>query len=144
MGLGYTWHLGNCNIQALGTAPVQVLRLTNDDLLYSFRGADTQRDRWQRTRSEPAGDAIIEWAMPWSFFTDDPLSMGFPKTTAADNKLTLRLSQTFGYSVAGGSSFGADRLGSVYYEAAAVPEPSSLLLALTVLFGAGVAVRRKR
>jgi hypothetical protein len=50
--------------------------------------------------------------------------------------VVLRLSQSFGYSVAGGATYGDDRLGRVTLAAAAttVPEPTSLALAGLGLF----------
>ena len=54
--------------------------------------------------------STLEFAVPVSFFTGDPLGMGNPIPT---DKVQLRLSQTFGYSVIGGSGYGADRLGEV-------------------------------
>ncbi len=65
----------------------------------------------------------IEFSVPFSFFTSDPLGMGFPLATT---DVELRLSQTFGYSVAGGASYGAGRFGDF---AVPTPEPSTLTLA---------------
>jgi hypothetical protein len=59
-----------------------------------------------------------------------------------NNKLVLRLSQSFGYSVAGGDSYGDNRLGAQYLQFQ-VPEPATLALLGTGLLAAG-AVRRKR
>lgn len=87
-------------------------------------------------RQFDANNAVIEFAMSWDFFVNDPLAMGFTKTSALNNILTLRLSQSFGYSVAGGSSFGADRLGQFTY----VPAPG----AAAVLAGAGLLAGRRR
>ncbi len=75
--------------------------------------------------------AVIEFAIPIGVFTTDSLSTGF--TPLAISSVQLRLSQSFGYSVAGGATYGVDRLGVV-----AVPEPMSLgMLALggTLLLG---------
>jgi hypothetical protein len=55
----------------------------------------------------------------------------------------LRLSQTFGYSVAGGSSFGDDRLGFAKLTSAA-PEPAAWSMMLVGFFGLGSMVRRRR
>jgi len=51
--------------------------------------------------------------------------------------VVLRLSQSFGYSVAGGGSYGDDRLGVVTLEASAVPGPVVVALGL-------IAWRRRR
>ncbi len=69
---------------------------------------------------------MIEVAFPWSIFTSDPLSMGY---TPATSEVQLRLSQSLGYSVAGGqSAYGDNRLGTLAVPAAAVPEASSILV----------------
>jgi len=61
---------------------------------------------------------------------------GFTPTTASDPNIILRMSPSYGYSVAGGASYGSDRLGLIVDPIAttAVPEPLSLSL-----FGAGLA-----
>lgn len=77
----------------------------------------------------------IEFAVPFTYFETDPQSIGFDVTTAADPDIILRLSQSFGYSVAGGAGYGTDRLGLIVDPiGTAVPEPSALLL-----LGAGLA-----
>lgn len=89
----------------------------------------------------------IELAIDNSFFTSGPQAgVAFPNgyPVAAD-QVVLRLSQSFGFSVAGGASYGPTRLGSasVLPAANAVPEPGSLALAVAALglLGAG---RRRR
>jgi hypothetical protein len=76
---------------------------------------------------------VIEFAVPNTYFTTDPMSMGFPLATSS---VQLRLSQAFGYSVAGGASYGTDRLGIV-----AVPEPTGVAL---LGLGAGALLLRRR
>ncbi len=91
------------------------------------------------TASTPS---VIEFAVPITFFTTDPLDMGFPKATTA---VQLRLSQSFGYSVAGGASYGDGRLGTVTIAANAVPEPATLgALAFGIVAPLGMAIRRRR
>lgn len=84
--------------------------------------------------------SIIEFAMPWSYFYSDPQSAPFVPITGVNNALRLNLSQSFGYSVAGGATdYGTNRLGVVY---APVPEPMTL-----ATLGSGLlalAARRRR
>ncbi|RYG29211.1 PEP-CTERM sorting domain-containing protein, partial [bacterium] len=83
---------------------------------------------------------VVEFAIPWDVFVD-PNPLGFTPITATNNKLRLNLSQSFGYSVAGGASFyGADRLCVVTYQA--VPEPASM--AFLGLGGLTLIRRRKK
>ncbi|MFO0963664.1 MAG: PEP-CTERM sorting domain-containing protein [Phycisphaerales bacterium] len=80
----------------------------------------------------------IEIAIPWSFMVSNPLGMGGWQALNPGDSLQLRLSQSFGYSVAGGSAYyGPDRLGSFTYP---VPAPGALAL----LGMAGLAGARRR
>jgi hypothetical protein len=73
----------------------------------------------------------IELAIDNSFFTS-----GLQASPAATSQVQLRLSQSFGYSVAGGATYGADRLGiASILPAASVPEPGSLAIATLALGG---------
>jgi hypothetical protein len=74
--------------------------------------------------------STLEFAVPVSFFTSDPLAMGNPLST---DKVQLRLSQTFGYSVVGGASYGADRLGVVSLSTAPVPLPAAAWAGMALL-----------
>lgn len=61
-----------------------------------------------------SGEYVIEFALPFSFIQNDPLPMGFPKMIGGspNDFFELRMSQTFGYSVAGGqAAYGNNRLG---------------------------------
>jgi hypothetical protein len=70
----------------------------------------------------------ISFTVPWSYFETDPNGLGFTPISASNNVLRLNLSQSFGYSVAGGgTAYGDTRLGEVTL---ATPEPSSFLLLL--------------
>lgn len=75
----------------------------------------------------------IEMALSWNYLNTDPAGLGFLAPTEA---VVLGLSQSWGYSVAGGSSYGLDRLGRVE----AVPEPGTMIVGAL----AGIAALRKR
>ena len=64
---------------------------------------------------------VVEVAIPYSFFTSDPLSMGFGTGATF---VQWRLSQALGYSVAGGTSYGDNRLGIIQ-----LPTPGAAALA---------------
>lgn len=84
--------------------------------------------------------AAVEFAIPWTYFTTDPQSAPFVPIDTTNNQLRLNLSQSFGYSVAGGdSAYGSNRLGVVTYSA--VPEPATM-----AALGLGVAamIRRRK
>lgn len=86
------------------------------------------------TWSSNATTGVIEVAIPVSFFTNDPLSIGF--ATAID-RVRFNLSQSFGYSVVGGAAYGDNdtRLGLVF-----IPSPS----AMAMLGLGGLAAARRR
>lgn len=83
-------------------------------------------------------DGVIEVAISIDFLKNDPLGMGFATAT---NKLRFNLSQSFGYSVAGGTDYNEmggpdERLGIVD-----IPAPAPACVAAIVGIGA---FRRKR
>jgi hypothetical protein len=83
----------------------------------------------------------VEFKLPESFFetTVDGINAGLHP----GDQLMWRLSQSFGYSVAGGTSYGADRLGVVTLSGA-VPEPQTWAMMLIGFAGLGfMAYRRK-
>src|SRR5262249_5063687 len=82
---------------------------------------------------------MIEAAFPWSVFTSDPLGMGYPLATS---EVQLRLSQSFGYSVAGGSFYGDARLGT-YPVPSAVPEASSVFVFGVIGLGLAFAAKSR-
>ena len=86
-----------------------------------------------------ASQYLIEFSVPISFFTTDPLGMGF---TPATTDIELRLSQTFGYSVAGGSAYGDGRFGD--FSPQATPEPSTLTLAGLGAFACCIPLARRK
>ena len=84
----------------------------------------------------------FEFSIPNSDFTGPIAGLNYNPGQVfpdfANPTVTLRLSQSFGYSVAGGSTYGNDRLGAFDV----VPEPTSM-----ALFGvglAGIAAMRRR
>jgi hypothetical protein len=67
---------------------------------------------------------VVEVAIPLSFFTTDPLGMGFSTADPNSGVVQWRLSQSLGYTVAGGPSYGNDRLGLV-----TLPTPGAAAIA---------------
>jgi hypothetical protein len=87
----------------------------------------------------------IELAISWNYFETNPQGLGFTTVSALDPNITLRLSQSFGYSVAGGATYGDDRLGLFVLPQDNVPEPSSFaIILLTVMSLVGFAVARRQ
>lgn len=86
-----------------------------------------------------AAQTIIELAIPISAFTGPIAGLtyyaGREFISATNPDVVLRLSQTFDYAVAGGASFGPDRLGRVTLVPVAVPEPSSIAILCAGLLG---------
>jgi hypothetical protein len=77
-----------------------------------------------------ATTGVITFTLPWAFLETDPLGMGFSTVSAANPDVLLRLSQSLGYSVAGGIvNYGPTDLGLEFLPPPAqVPEPGSLVL----------------
>lgn len=71
-------------------------------------------------------NAVIEWAIAWSFFQNDPLNV-LPADTNVAAGIQFRTLQAFGYSATGGDLSGA-RFGTVALAANEVPEPGALAL----------------
>lgn len=125
---------------------------TNDDAFYPNTGAkvyDTAANLIQTAVGTTTDDHVIEAAIDLSVFTDNALGVpgfgGLP-SGASDPQIMLTLSQSFGYSVAGGmANYGASDLGLVTLPAAsAVPEPASLALVGLALAGVAGAARSRR
>ena len=87
------------------------------------------------------GSGSFEFAIPVADFTSAIAGLTYAPGQVfpgAGDNITLRLSQSFGYSVAGGPSYGPDRLGTV---AAGVPEPGTWALMLIGFGALGLALR---
>jgi opacity protein-like surface antigen len=89
----------------------------------------------------------IEFRLSNSVFTG-PLAglvypMSYPAFPSVGDSVTLRLSQSFGYSVAGGPSYGVNRLGTVTL-GGAVPEPATWAMMIAGFGLAGATLRRRR
>ena len=91
----------------------------------------------------------LEFRIPDAFLTSAISGLTYSpgqQFAAPGGEVVLRLSQSFGYSVAGGSSYGADRLGVVTLEASAVPGPivGAGLPGIAMALGGLMAWRRRR
>ena len=94
-----------------------------------------------------SGDGnVIEFSIPADLLTGPMAGLNYYSgqvfPTAGDPAIVLRLSQSFGYSVAGGASYGTGRLGSVNL-VFDTPEPASMAIFGVALVGL-VARRRHR
>jgi hypothetical protein len=84
----------------------------------------------------------FEFAIPLHYFLAPPAGLGLPATTKAQRggDIRLNLSQSFGYSVAGGQeNYGDDRLGVV----GIVPEPATWAMMIMGFGAIGAMVRRR-
>lgn len=86
----------------------------------------------------------FEFVIPNHYFTGPTAGLDFSGITftTPGGDITLRLSQSFGYSVAGGASYGPDRLGGLTLST--VPEPASWGLMIVGFAMTGSAARRRR
>lgn len=94
-----------------------------------------------------SGPGVVEFSLANSFFTGPYAGLTYyPGHTFAGvgDKVTLRLSQSFGYSVAGGASYGPDRLGAVTIGGGAVPEPTTWAMMLIGFGGMGAMIRHRK
>lgn len=93
----------------------------------------------------------VEFRISNAYFTSAISGLSYaPNQTFASvgSNVTLRLSQSLGYSVAGGDSYGANRLGSVVIggtpAVSAVPEPAAWALMLSGVGFLGLMLRTIR
>lgn len=77
-----------------------------------------------------------------SLFTGPIAGLAYYPGQTFESDITLRLSQSLSYSVAGGASYGPTRLGSVTV-GDAVPEPATWALLLTGFAAVGFSMRRQ-
>lgn len=89
-------------------------------------------------------DQSLEFLIPASYFTSGVPGLGAFPLVAPGGTLQLRLSQSFGYAVAGGETYGDARLGEIQI-GSAVPEPTTWAMMLMGFAGLGfMAYRRSR
>ena len=92
------------------------------------------------------GLTTFEFRLSNSLFTSAIQGLNYYSGQTFEQFVTLRLSQSLSYSVAGGPTYREDRLGTVAVSArtGAVPEPSSWAMMLIGFGGIGIALRRRR
>jgi hypothetical protein len=89
------------------------------------------------------GTNAVEFLIPLAYLTNGVTGLtDFTQFVAPGGRFTFRLSQAFGYSVAGGATYGDDRLGS-FVIPNAVPEPASWAMMIAGFALAGGALRRR-
>ena len=97
-----------------------------------------------------ASGNVVEVALSNSLFTGAiPTLIYYPGQTfpGAGDAITLRISQTFGYSAAGGATYGPDRLGAITIGGnadSAVPEPATWAMMIAGFGLVGGAMRRRK
>lgn len=88
---------------------------------------------------------LIDFALDNSLFTGPIAGLDYYAGQTFESTVTLRLSQSLSYSVAGGATYGPDRLGSVDVSInSAVPEPSTWAMMVLGFAGVGFMAYRRR
>ena len=103
-----------------------------DSTLYTFSAVTT------------GGLTTLDFSLANSLFTSPIAGLSYYPAQTFENVVTLRLSQSLSYSVAGGASYGPTRLGSVAVSSGAVPEPATWTMMLIGFGGLGSLLRRRR
>ena len=86
----------------------------------------------------------LEFSLLSSLFTSAIPGLAYYDGQTFENTITLRLSQSLSYSVAGGATYGPNRLGAISLAAPAVPEPETWAMMLVGFGGIGAAFRVAR
>ena len=98
--------------------------------------------------AQSADGTGLEFSIPNSFFVSYQSGFSYvpgQQLAAVGSDVVLRLSQSYGYSVAGGASYGPNRLGRVTLEGAgAVPEPASWAMMVGGFGLLGATLRRRK
>ena len=90
------------------------------------------------------GSDAVEFLIPLDYLRNGVSGLtDFSEFVAPGGRFTFRLSQAFGYSVAGGATYGDNRLGS-FTMPGSVPEPATWAMMIGGFALAGVAARRRR
>ena len=89
------------------------------------------------------GASVFEFSLAQSLFTGPIDGLIYYPGQTFEPTITARLSQSLSYSVAGGESYGSNRLGALQV-GAAVPEPATWAMMLVGFGAVGFSMRRKR
>ncbi len=86
----------------------------------------------------------LEFSIPFAYLSAPIAGLNYFPGQTFESDITLRLSQSFGYSVNGGATYGPDRLGALNIgSVVAVPEPESYALMLAGIGIVAMVTRRR-